>query len=139
MPVSLTRGVEFFALHRYYRPDRTAEENRAEFGALAGPSGHGHNYRCLVTVEGTLDSAGMIIDLSRLDRILAAEVTGPLTGRRLDMVIPELSTGSPLPTCEALADHLYSRIAARLPGGVTLARLRVMEDENLFADRTADG
>jgi 6-pyruvoyl-tetrahydropterin synthase len=139
VPVALTRGVEFFALHRYYRADRSEQENAAEFGELAAPAGHGHNYRCLVTVEGPLDAAGMIIDLPLLDRILASEVTGPLTGRRLDLVIPEFSTGSPLPTCEALADHLYSRIAGRLPGGVTLTRLRIMEDETLFADRTPDG
>jgi hypothetical protein len=44
-----------------------------------------------------------------------------------------------LPTCEALAMDVYRRIAARLPRGVTLERVRIMEDPTLYADCTGLG
>lgn len=116
-----------------WRRDWTDAENRAHFGAVA--EYHGHQYSCGVTVAGPLDPAtGMLIDLLQLDSIIAAEVTDRLSGRRLNSDLPEFSSGHPLPTCEALASILYSRIAPRLPSGVTLVRVRVAEDPSLHAD-----
>ena len=39
-------------------------------------------------------------------------------------------------TCEAIAAYVYPRVAARLPGGVLLERVRIMEDPTLYADCT---
>lgn len=133
MRISLTRTVSFPATHRMWRGDWTDAENRAHFGAVA--EYHGHQYTCAVTVAGPLDPAtGMLVDLSHLDSIIAAEVTDRLGGRRLNSDLPEFSSGQPLPTCEALASILYARIAARLPSGVSLLRVRVAEDSSLHAE-----
>jgi 6-pyruvoyltetrahydropterin/6-carboxytetrahydropterin synthase len=134
--VSLTRTVGFHAVHRLYRPDWSEARNREAFGALSDAPGHPHDYRCAVTVAGPLDQRmGMVMDLGALDGILHEEVVARLDGKHLNHDVPGLAEMG-LPTCEALATHLYHRIAARLPQGVTLERVRVMEDPTLYADCT---
>lgn len=136
MPVSLTRTVTFHARHRYWVPAWSAEENRARFGWTSAEPGHGHAYQCAITVAGPLDPVtGMVIDLPALDQILAAEVLA-LDGRHLNDDLPEFAYGGTLPTCEALSRWLFGRIAPRLPGGVSLERVRVAEDATLHADCT---
>lgn len=120
-----------------WRPDWSETENRSRFGPVA--EYHGHQYLCEVTVSGPLDPlTGMVTDLEPLDAILAEEVTSRLAGRQLNTDLPEFSSGRPLPTCEALASMLYSRIAARLPSGLRLKRVRVAEDPTLYADCTGE-
>ena len=64
MNAYLTRAVHFSASHRYHRPEWSEAENRKHFGDCALPEGHGHNYRCEVSVFGEIDPAtGMVIDL----------------------------------------------------------------------------
>lgn len=135
MPVSLTRTRGFFALHRFFDPDRSDAENLAAFGALAARPGHGHDYRCAVTVAGPYDAArGTLVDLAALDRLLDEEV-GTLDGTNL-ATHPAFASGRPIATCEALAVHLFGRIAGRLPAGLTLERVRITEDPSLWADCT---
>lgn len=137
MEVSLTRTVSFPATHRMWRADWTEQENRAHFGPVA--DFHGHDYSCSVTVAGPVDATtGMLVDLGRLDALLREEVLQRLAGRRLNSDLPEFATGRPLPTCEALVSILYSRIAARLPSGLRLLRVRVAEDPTLYAECTGE-
>ena len=136
MAASLTRTVTFHAVHRYYRPDWTEARNREVFGALASPPGHGHDYQCAVTVAGPLDDAGMIMDLTLLDRILKDEVLTPFAGKHFNLDVPAFANGRPLPTCEAIAGYVFGQIAGRLPAGVSLQRVRIMEDPTLYADCT---
>jgi 6-pyruvoyltetrahydropterin/6-carboxytetrahydropterin synthase len=140
MSVSLTRTVGFRAVHRLYRPDWTETRNREAFGPLSDPPGHPHDYRCAVTVTGPVDHRmGMVVDLVELDRILQEEVVARLNGKHLNEDVPELGYDRMLPTCEAIAMDLYRRIASRLPRGVTLERVRIMEDPTLYADCTGLG
>jgi len=140
MSVALTRTVGFRAVHRLYRPDWTAARNREAFGPLSDPPGHPHDYRCAVTVSGPVDDRmGMVVDLAELDRILQDEVVGRLDGKHLNQDVPGLGYGEMLPTCEAIAIDLYRRIVARLPSGVALERVRIMEDPTLYADCTGLG
>jgi 6-pyruvoyltetrahydropterin/6-carboxytetrahydropterin synthase len=136
MATSLTRTVGFHALHRYYRPEWSEARNREVFGALSDFPGHGHDYKCAVTVTGPINETGMILDLAALDRVLDAEVVTPFDGKHLNHEIPAFAYGQTLPTCEALAAYLFPRIAARLPRGVTLDRVRIVEDPTLYADCT---
>jgi 6-pyruvoyltetrahydropterin/6-carboxytetrahydropterin synthase len=136
MPASLTRTIGFHALHRYYRPEWSESRNREVFGSLADPPGHGHDYQCAVTVSGGLGETGMILDLALLDRILIEEVMRPLAGRHLNLDVPDFAYGRMLPTCEAIAEYVFRRIAPRLPDGVALERVRIMEDPTLYADCT---
>jgi 6-pyruvoyltetrahydropterin/6-carboxytetrahydropterin synthase len=131
---SLTRTVGFRARHRYFRPDWSEARNREVFGSLAEPAGHEHDYRCAVTVRGPTDQSGMILDLGLLDRILEEEVLTPFAGKYLNADVPAFNSGRPLPTCEAIAGYVFRRIAERLPAGVELERVRIMEDPTLYAD-----
>ena len=135
MPVTLTRTVGFRAVHRLYRPDWTEARNREAFGPLSEPPGHAHDYRCAVTVAGPTDPGmRMVLDLGVLDRILQDEVVARLDGKHLNQDVPGLE--GTVPTCEALALDVFRRLAPRLPPGVTLERVRIMEDPTLYADCT---
>ena len=137
MDISLTRTVTFPASHRMWRPDWSEEKNRQYFGSVA--EYHGHQYTCAVTVAGPVDpGTGMLLDLGRLDALIGEEVVERLGGRRLNTDLPEFSSGRPLPTCEALVSLLYARIAARLPAGLRLRRVRVAEDPTLYAECTEE-
>jgi 6-pyruvoyltetrahydropterin/6-carboxytetrahydropterin synthase len=136
MPASLTRTVGFHAMHRFYRPDWSEARNREVFGPLADPPGHGHDYRCAVTVGGRLDESGMIVDLTLLDRILSEEVVQPLAGKHLNLDLAVFAYGRTLPTCEAIAAHVFQRVLSRLPAGVVLERVRIEEDPTLYGDCT---
>ena len=136
MAASLTRTVSFHALHRFHRPDWSEARNHEVFGPLADAPGHGHDYQCAVTVAGRLDETGMIMDLALLDRILQEEVLTPFAGKHFNLDVPAFASGRPLPTCEAIAAYVFRRLAARLPNGVALERVRIAEDPTLYADCT---
>jgi 6-pyruvoyltetrahydropterin/6-carboxytetrahydropterin synthase len=137
MATSLTRVVGFHAVHRFFRPDWTEAQNREAFGPLSDPPGHAHDYRCAVTVRGPIqDSLGMVLDLTLLDRLLQDEVVRPFEGKHLNLDVPAFAYGRMLPTCEAIAAYVYPRLSARLPEGVELERVRIMEDSTLYADCT---
>lgn len=132
MAVSLTRVVRFTATHRMFRPDQSEAANLGEFGPVA--DWHDHDYQCAVTVSGTPDGSGMLVNLATLDSLLRDEIVGRLAGRRLN-TLAGFDTGHPLPTCEALASHLFDRLAGQLPPGVRLEAVRVAEDPTLHAER----
>ena len=78
------------------------------------PPGHAHDYRCVVTVAGPIAaSRGMVMDLVELDRILHDEVVMPFDGKHLNLDVPEFAYGRTLPTCEAIAAYVFTRVAAR--------------------------
>lgn len=130
---SLTRAVEFPAGHRYHRPEWTEEENRRVFGKCASAPGHGHDYRCEVTVEGPVDpETGMVVDLGRLDRILEERVLDPMDHAFLND-LPEFAEGS-IPTTENLARAVWERVSPALPEDCRLQRVRVREGRDLWSD-----
>jgi 6-pyruvoyltetrahydropterin/6-carboxytetrahydropterin synthase len=137
--VRLTRIVDFSAAHRYFRPDWTAERNAEVFGLCARDPGHGHNYRCAVTVAGPVsDETGMLVDLALLDRVLEEEVRRPLDHRHLNHDVPEFAYGRQIPTAEALAAWVWRAVAPRLPAGVRLHLVRIEEDPHLYAEYLGD-
>jgi 6-pyruvoyltetrahydropterin/6-carboxytetrahydropterin synthase len=137
MPGSLSRVVGFRALHRFYRPDWSEAQNRETFGPLSDEPGHAHDYQCVVTVAGPLEPLrGMVMDLVELDRILQEEIVARFDGRHLNLDVPDFSYGRTLPTCEALAAHVFARVAGRLPAGVALERVRIAEDPTLYGECT---
>jgi 6-pyruvoyltetrahydropterin/6-carboxytetrahydropterin synthase len=135
MPTTLTRTVSFFALHRLFRPEWSSEQNREAFGPLSEEPPHGHEYQCAVTVQGQPGGPpDLVVDLAELDRILRDVVVEPLDGKYLNRDVPAFARM--LPTCEAMAQHLFRQVSARLPQGTTLSRVRVSEDPTLYADCT---
>jgi 6-pyruvoyltetrahydropterin/6-carboxytetrahydropterin synthase len=130
----LTRTVGFSAAHRYHRPEWTDEENHRAFGACANAPGHGHNYRCSVTVSGEVSvERGMVFDLVDFDALLHREIVSTLDHQHINLVVPEFAYGKQIPTAEALAVYLWQRLDPHLPQSVTLASVRIEEDETLHA------
>lgn len=135
MKLSLQRRYRFSASHLYRRPDWSEEENRARFGKCANLPGHGHNYRLFVTVRGTVDAAtGFVVDLGRLDALVAARVIERLDHQHLNAALPEFAAGAAIPSSENLVRWIHGQLAAALPEGVELAKLRLEEDEDLAAE-----
>jgi 6-pyruvoyltetrahydropterin/6-carboxytetrahydropterin synthase len=135
----LTRVVDFSAAHRYFRPEWTAERNARVFGLCARDHGHGHNYRCAVTVAGPVsEETGMLVDLEAFDRVLEEEVRRPLDHRHLNHDVPEFAYGRQIPTAEALALWVWRRVLPRLPAGVRLHAVRIEEDPHLYAEYVGD-
>jgi 6-pyruvoyltetrahydropterin/6-carboxytetrahydropterin synthase len=131
--VTLTRTVGFRATHRYWIPEWSAEANRARFGTAT--EAHPHDYTCAVTVSGAFDpETDMLVELPALDEILQDEIVARFHAKFLNRDTPEFSEAGILPSCEALARYCFMRIAARLPTGVQLERVRVAEDATLHAD-----
>lgn len=135
MALSLTRTVRFHATHHLAEPGATPAENAARFGMVAEP--HGHHYAVSVTVSGQPDPiTGMLLELAELDTLIADVVTGPLADRNLNVTVPAFADQGWIATCEALAQWLFGQVAAALPPGLRLLRVRVAEDETLHADCT---
>ena len=136
MPVCyLTRVVRFNASHRYFRPEWSAAKNAEVFGDAAREPGHGHDYRCAVTVRGTPDPVtGMVVDLGLLDRVLNEEVVQRFHGRHVNTDLPEYAYGRTVPTGEMLCLDVWRRIEQRLAGRCALHLVRVEEDPTLAAE-----
>lgn len=135
----LTRRVRFSAAHRYWREEWSEERNRQVFGACANPHGHGHNYALEATVEGSIHpETGFVVDLGALDGALHEAVVAPLDHRHLNHAVPAFGPDGVVPTTENLLAWAWPRIVARLPEGARLHRLRLREDEDLWADYFGD-
>jgi 6-pyruvoyltetrahydropterin/6-carboxytetrahydropterin synthase len=131
----LTRKIRFSAAHRYARPEWSEAENWRVFGACANPHGHGHGYLLEVTVQGRVsESTGFSVELSALDALLRQEVLDPFDHRHINHDVPAFGPGGLIPTCENLLVYLWPRLAAGLPDGATLARLRLHEDDTFYVD-----
>jgi 6-pyruvoyltetrahydropterin/6-carboxytetrahydropterin synthase len=130
----LIRRVRFAAAHRYRKPEWSEEKNAEVFGLCARPNYHGHNYACVVTVEGPIDPVtGMVIELERLDRVLEMEVVARFDHRNINLEVPEFAEGGLIPTGENLARFILGRIQDALGRGVRVRSVRIDEDENLAA------
>ena len=129
---SLTRRVTFAAAHRYHRPEWDDPRNAAAFGLSARAHYHGHSYVCHVTVSGAIDpSTGMVVDLGRLDRVLATEIVERFDHRNINLDVPEFADGRLIPTGENLARFICERVQAALGPLPRVTEVRVAEDESL--------
>jgi 6-pyruvoyltetrahydropterin/6-carboxytetrahydropterin synthase len=132
MAYHLTRRVTFAAAHRYRIPQWSDERNAEVFGLCARPNYHGHTYVCDVTVRGELDeTTGMIVDLARVDRVLAAEVRDRFDHRNINLDVPEFADGRLVPTGENLARFIFERVQRALGAAATVTAVTIAEDDTL--------
>ena len=135
----LTRRVTFAAAHRYRRPDWSDEKNARVFGLCARDSFHGHSYACEVTVRGAIDpETGMLVDLARLDEVLAREVRERFDHRNINLDVPEFADGKLVPTGENLARFIFERVESALRGAVQVTEVMVAEDATLRCSYRGD-
>ncbi len=127
------RWLVFSAARRTASPHLDEEANRRLFGIAADPGGHGHTYRCRVTLGGAFDpDAGVLAPERRVSAALAA-LHELLDHRNLSTGVPELA-GLPT-TTEVLARFVRDRLAAALP----VERVRLHETDDFFAEALPGG
>ena len=78
----------------------------------------------------------MLIDLARLDGVLASEVRQRFDHRNINTDIPEFADGGLIPTSENLARFILERVQAALGTAVRVASVTVAEDATLSATCT---
>lgn len=133
--VRLTKRMEFAAAHRYQNDAWDAGQNRAKFGACNNLPGHGHNYLVEVTVAGEVDECtGMVVNLYDLKEVLK-QVLEEFDHKHLNLDTPYFATC--IPTTENIARVLWRLLAQRSEIG-TLEKIRLFEDEDLFAEVAAE-
>jgi len=99
---------------------------------------HGHNYRVEAAVSGRdLGPAGMLVDFKEIKRALAG-VLGRLDHRCLNDDLADFGAGGLNPTAENIAPWVAGKLAAALPGGARLARVRVWESDTSAATYVPD-
>src|SRR5271163_3090881 len=119
----LTRRYRFSASHRLDVPSYGPEQNRRLFGKCNNPYGHGHDYVLDVTVEGSPDASGQIVNRGALDALISSKVLGRFEHKNLNIDVPEL-TGV-VPTTENLAAAIRNVIAQEWTLPARLERIRV--------------
>ena len=130
--ITISRRFHFSASHRYWVEAWSAERNLAEFGKTTSPHGHGHNYVLEVHITGEVDPvSGMIVNLTEVKQWVNG-VLKLYDHKYLNLDHPTYARI--VPTTENIARTLWSEIAAILPASVRLRKLRLWEDEDLFAE-----
>ena len=126
--------------------------------ALGGYDGpcreiHGHSYRLFVTIKGTPSTdpmnpkQGMVMDfgvlkkivneeiISRFDHALVLRSTADEELRRVLLEqFDNVVTVEYQPTCENMLDDFAHRLMKRLPEGVMLHSLRLLETASSYAE-----
>jgi len=126
MPTAyLTRVVEFTATHRF--------PSSPEFAGATDD--HSHQYKCAVTVKGVFDPARSgVMSLPALKALLQREVVARFDGRHINKDIAPFAAGAWVATGEALAVHVWERLAGALPAGVILHCVRIEESPHLYSE-----
>ncbi len=110
---------------------------------------HGHTYHVEITVNGILDTLGMVMDFGILKDIFKEEVDAKFDHKMMlyenDELNKKIAGALPdgddsicwvgyNPTAENIATDIFSIIAKRLPDGVQLTRVRLYETPTSFAE-----
>jgi 6-pyruvoyltetrahydropterin/6-carboxytetrahydropterin synthase len=129
--VKLTRRYRFSASHRLDSPALTAVQNSKLYGKCNNPFGHGHDYVLDVTVAGSPDESGQLVEREALDTLVEERVLARFDHHNLNTDIAEL-TGV-VPTTENLAVVIEKALADGWPLRARLDRVRISETErNIF-------
>lgn len=130
MQTFLSVGTHFSAAHRLALDSLTLEQNSEIYGKCARPNGHGHNYHLEVTVTGEIDGrTGMIVDLVKLQQLLAEHVVEPLDHTFLNKDIPHFA--KVVPTAENIAVYIGHIIEQPIRDlGAKLHKIKLIESPN---------
>jgi 6-pyruvoyltetrahydropterin/6-carboxytetrahydropterin synthase len=131
--VRLSQKFEFSATHRLHNPALSDEENRQTFGKCNNPHGHGHNYELQVTLRGTPNPSGVLIDVPDFERIVAETVIDRFDHKNLNLELPEFR--ELIPTVENIAMVIYRLLKPRFGGaGAELASVTVWETPKTWCE-----
>ena len=135
--IELTRRATFSASHFYWNDAWPEEKNQQVFGTCARRNGHGHNYTLEVTVAGRPNPVtGFVVDLKWLKDVIEHEVLAAYDHHHLNLEVSEFAEERLVPTTENIAISIWKRLepAVSRVGGARLARIRVYETPEIFAE-----
>lgn len=109
--LSITREFRFEAAHRLVLPHLDQENNEAVFGACS--KNHGHSFRLQVTLCGTANAHGWLLDFSAFEDIVRRHVLAVYDHADLNTLedFKEIP-----PTAENLARAVFFRLRPHLQG-----------------------
>lgn len=90
---------------------------------------HGHNYEFDVTIAGSPDERGFLLDFYELDNIVKPNVIDIIDHRTLNDI-----NGLKNPTAELIAEWIATTIAGFIPRHLRLSHVRVYETKDCWAD-----
>ncbi len=114
------RRYEFSAAHVLARADWSEARNRGVYGKCANPSGHGHNYRVELTLDGPSHAH------TTLDE-LAKRALDELDGRFLNREVAAFARV--VPTAENIARHIWDTLFDAV-APARLVAVRLVETNN---------
>lgn len=133
--IRLSQKFEFSASHRLHNPAFSEEENRARFGKCNNPNGHGHNYELQVTLRGTPDANGLLIDVPEFERIVGRTIISKFDHKNLNSEVPDFATGGLIPTVENIARVIYRSLRPEFAqSSATLASITVWETPKTWCE-----
>ncbi len=121
----VTSRYRFCAAHRLHTDALTPEQNRALYDKCNNPYGHGHDYVLDITVEGSPDTNGLVVNRAALDAIVRGAVIEKLDHKYLNADVPEFATV--IATTENLALVIRDYLAAAWNVAAKLVRIRIEE------------
>jgi len=105
------------------------EENFKLFDICSNKSGHGHNYRLEVCVEGRLDSKrSMLRDIEDMDSYVQKFIDEKVNYKRLDIEVPYFIDNQS--TCENILEFLWFGFRDGLK--LNLLGLKLWENNNNY-------
>ncbi|OGF58831.1 MAG: hypothetical protein A2Y62_10135 [Candidatus Fischerbacteria bacterium RBG_13_37_8] len=130
--LELTIETYFSAAHSYHREELDEEENRKLFGEYYSIYPHGHNYKLIVSVRGTVNPKdGMIINFHHLEEKINAFIMRELHYTYLNLQVEYFRYHTP--TTEHICLYLWGRIGEILLP-LILYKIRLYEDETLYVE-----
>ena len=132
--VRLSQKFEFSATHRLHNPALSDEENCRTYGKCNNPHGHGHNYEVQVTLKGTPDASGVLVDVPAFERVVGEAVIDRLDHKNLNVEVPEFRSGL-IPSVENIAMVIYRLLKPKFEGArAGLASVTVWETPKTWCE-----
>ncbi|MEO5922247.1 MAG: 6-carboxytetrahydropterin synthase [Bryobacteraceae bacterium] len=125
--MQVTSRYRFAAAHRLDTPALTPEENRKLYGKCNNPFGHGHDYILDVTVDGSIDANGLVVNREAFDSLVRSSVIDKLDHKNLNVDLTEFR--SEVATTENLAMLVRDYLVAAWTLPAKLVRVRISETE----------
>jgi len=132
MKMYVFKTLTFSAAHRIYNPNFSEEKNHEIFGKDDNFYGHGHNYKLIVGVVGTINpDTGYVYDANKLGDVVQECLIKKLDHKNLNFDVDFMR--GVMPTSENFLARIWPIIQEALPE-VQLSSLRVYENETLWVE-----
>ncbi len=135
--VRLSQKFEFSASHRLHNPSLSDADNRATYGKCNNVAGHGHNYEVQVTLIGTPDERGVLVDIPTFERTVAERVIDRFDHKHLNSEVAEFQERGLIPSVENIARVIHDLLKPALASErSTLASVTVWETPKTWCEYT---